>query len=351
MPAFLQHPGERCTTPASSPPAQTFPLRVRLYRMAKARAVAAHLALALTLAAGARAASDRDRLLVSTDWLAAHLHDPALVLLHVGDAAEFAAGHLPGARFVALKDVSAGPSGAGDFAQLRLEMLPADELRPRLERLGISDDSRIVVYFGKDWVSPATRLLFTLDYAGLGANASLLDGGQPAWVRDGHAVTTETVVAAVGKLSPLRLRGSIVDARFVREHRTSPGFALVDARDADFYNGVETGGAPEHPHRTGHIAGARSLPFDTTTTDDLHLRSGPELQERFAAAGVSPGDTIVVYCHIGQQATAVLFAARTLGRDVRLYDGSFEEWSRLPAAEYPVEAPAGAPKAAEKPVP
>ncbi len=319
--------------------------------MAHRRATAALFALALSCAAGASAASERDRLLVSPDWLAAHLGDPALVLLHVGDPAEYTAAHLPGARFVALKDVSAGPSGPGDSTELRLEMLPAEPLRQHLEALGISDHSRIVVYFGKDWVSPATRLLFTLDYAGLGANASLLDGGQPAWVRAGHAVTADVPTPTAGKLAPLRLRDAIVDAKFVREHRATPGFAVVDARDADFYNGVETGGPPEHPHRTGHIAGARSVPFDTITTDDLHLRSDKELRERFAAAGVAPGDTIVAYCHIGQQATAVLFAARTLGREVRLYDGSFEEWSRLSAADAPVEAPAPAPKAAEKPAP
>lgn len=316
-----------------------------------AKPCAVLLALALTLSPAAGAVSDRDRLLVTTKWLAAHLQDPGLVLLHVGDPAEYAVAHLPGARLVALRDVSGGPSGPGEFAALRLEMLPAEELRQRLESLGISDDSRIVVYFGKDWVSPSTRLLFTLDYAGLGANASLLDGGQPAWVSDGHAVTAEVVAPPKGKLAPLKLRDSIVDAKFVREHRGSPGFALVDSRDADYYSGRETGGGPERPHRTGHIAGAHSVPFDTTTTDDLHLRSDKELRELFAAAGVGPRDTIVTYCHIGQQATAVLFAARTLGREVRLYDGSFEEWSRLPPEEAPVEAPAVAPPTAEKPAP
>ncbi len=324
---------------------------MRLFSMSRNRAAAAFVALSLSFSAGVRGASDRDRLLVSVDWLAAHLHDPALVLLHVGDPAGYAAAHLPGARLAALREVSAGPSGPGDFPELRLEMLPAEELRRRLEALGISDGSRIVVYFGEDWVSPSTRLLFTLDYAGLGANVSLLDGGQPAWVRAGHAVTADVPPPVSGKLQPLRLHDAIVDAKFVRDHRASPGFALVDARDADFYNGVETGGSPDHPHRTGHIAGARSVPFDAVTTDDLHLRSDEELRALLAAAGVAPGDTIVTYCHIGQQATAVLFAARTLGREVRLYDGSFEEWSRLPAADAPVEGPAPGPKAAEKSVP
>ena len=65
-----------------------------------------------------------------------------------------------------------------------------------------------------------------------------------------------------------------------------------------------------------------------------------ELAALFAKAGVQPGDTIVGYCHVGQQATAMLFAARSLGHPVLLYDGSFQEWSRLtPAESYPVENP------------
>ena len=60
------------------------------------------------------------------------------------------------------------------------------------------------------------------------------------------------------------------------------------------------------------------------------------MQKLFADAGVKPGDTVVAYCHIGQQATAVLLAARTLGFKVLLYDGSFEDWSRK---DYPVDNP------------
>ena len=72
------------------------------------------------------------------------------------------------------------------------------------------------------------------------------------------------------------------------------------------------------------------------------LRSDAELRGLFTAAGVKPGDTVIAYCHIGQQATAALFAARTLGHKVLLYDGSFEDWSRHDG--FPVEDSAGAEK-------
>ena len=89
---------------------------------------------------------------------------------------------------------------------------------------------------------------------------------------------------------------------------------------------------------TGHIAGAHSVPSTSVTDDQLKVRSAEELAAIFAKAGVQPDDTVIAYCHIGQQATVVLFAARTLGHPVLLYDGSFEDWSRHP--NYPVENPA-----------
>ncbi len=266
--------------------------------------------------------------MVSTGWLAQHVNDPNLVLLHVSEKPEYDAQHLPGARHVVPRDLST-PSGEG---RLSLEMLPPEELRQRLQALGISDDSRIVVYYGKDWVSPSTRVIFTLNYAGLD-RVSLLDGGMQAWIRDGHPVTAEPAVPKSGTLKPLSIRPLIVDADFVRDHAATPGFAVVDARAPALYDGTQTGGTKEHPHKTGHIAGAVSVPFSTLTNDDLMVRSKAELQGAFEKAGVKAEDTVITYCHIGQQATATLFAARLAGKRVLLYDGSFEDWSRH---DYPV---------------
>jgi thiosulfate/3-mercaptopyruvate sulfurtransferase len=293
------------------------------------------LLLTLTfLIAGAVMASPRQALVVDAAWLKQHTNDADLVLLHVGDKDGYAAGHIPGARFVSLGDISVSDhSGHG----LMLEMPPAEDLRHRLEALGISDTSRVIVYYGKDWVSPATRVVFTLDYAGLGARSSLLDGGQDAWVRNGGAVTKEIPPAKSGTLAPLKLRPIIVDAATVHARIGTPGVAVVDGRDAAYYDGVETGGAHGEMHRTGHIHGALSIPFTSITDDHLMLKSDAELAALFSKAGVKPSDTVIGYCHIGQQTTAMLFAARTLGHPVLLYDGSFEDWSRH--KEYAVDNP------------
>jgi thiosulfate/3-mercaptopyruvate sulfurtransferase len=221
-----------------------------------------------------------------------------------------------------------------------LEMPMTESLRERLQKLGVSNDSRIVVYYGTDWVSPSTRVVFTLDYAGLGAQTSLLDGGMPAWIRDGHKVTDQVPAPRTGTLAPLRTKPLVVDAAYVKEHIGVRGVSIVDGRDASFYDGVQQGNTHGAAQRAGHIAGAKSVPFTEVTNDNLLLKSPNELAALFTKAGVQPGDTIVGYCHVGQQATAMLFAARSLGHPVLLYDGSFQEWSRLsPSASYPVENP------------
>jgi len=296
------------------------------------------IAAAATLIAAAAASHDlRDvsaavpkvpPLLVNSAWLAAHRDDPKLVLLHVGDRAEYDAGHIAGARYVSQRDVSV--SSEDHDKGLMLEMPSPDSLRAKLERLGISGDSRVIVYYGNDWVSPSTRILFTLDYAGLGWQSSLLDGGMQQWIAAGYPVTKDVPPARTGLLPPLRINPIVVDAAWVDSHLHSPKIAIVDGRASSFYDGIEATG-----NRKGHIPGAHSIPFTEIADDKNVIKSVDQLKALFARAGVAPDDTVVGYCHIGQQATAMLFAARLTGHPVKLYDGSMQEWSRrtdLPVA-------------------
>jgi thiosulfate/3-mercaptopyruvate sulfurtransferase len=291
------------------------------------------LILAVCLMAGTVLAGPRESMLVDANWLAKHIQDPNLVLLHVGDKAEYDAKHIAGARYVSLRDVSL-PTDM-ERGDLHLQMPSPEELRPLLETLGISNGSRVVVYYGKDWVSPATRVVFTLDYAGLGDRTSLLDGGMPAWIAAGQTVTDAAPDAKKGSLAPLKVKPVIATADQVRVAVGKKGMAIVDGRAAAFYDGVEAGGMHDKPHKAGHIKGAKSVPFTEVVNDKNFWKSPEELKALFAKAGVQPGDKVIAYCHIGQQATATLFAARSLGYDVALYDGSFEDWSRREDA--PVE--------------
>ena len=277
-------------------------------------------------------AGARDSLVVTPAWLAQHLHDPNLVILHVGDKDGYDAAHIPGARLVSMSDLSISdhtPKG------LMLEMPPADALKKDLETLGISDDSRVIVYYGQDWISPSTRIVFTLDYAGLGAHTSLLDSGLEGWISSGGAATKELPAAKTGQLSPLKTKPIVVDAAFVSSHIGAKGFAIVDGRTSNFYDGGSIGGQHGEKHRRGHVRSAKNVPYDQISDDHDAIKSNAALQALFTKAGVKPGDTVIGYCHIGQQATAMLFAARLLGHPVLLYDGSFQDWSRH--TDYPVE--------------
>jgi thiosulfate/3-mercaptopyruvate sulfurtransferase len=277
------------------------------------------LAVALLLPNRGEAAP-RDRMLVSPVWLAAHLHDARLVLLHIGDSAEYAERHIPGARFLSLQAISERSANG-----LALELPPIGRLAAALADLGITSDSRIVLYFGDDWVSPTTRAWFTLDYAGLGDRTSILDGGLPAWQAAGYEVTAEPPPPVTpGRLALTPHPEVLATREWIKARIGHRRFRILDARDAEFYKGLDAGSGS----RAGHLPGARSLPFGTVVDDHNRFLPDTTLRRLFQAAGTGRGDHLVAYCHVGQQATAVVFAARLLGFDVRLYDGSFQDWSR-----------------------
>ncbi|HEX5217641.1 MAG TPA: rhodanese-like domain-containing protein [Vicinamibacterales bacterium] len=282
---------------------------------------------AILLGASVVAASPRDALVVSNAWLAAHLADPDLVILHVGHAtakADFEKAHIPGAQLIEVgtlaKRMDHSAMKPGD---LTLEMPAPEELRKQLTALGISDRSRIVVYYADDLFTHATRVVQTLNYAGLGAQSMLLENSLRKWVSEGRPTAVTSAPPKPGSLSPLKIQPVIVDAAFVRAQLRTPGYVIVDARDGVFYDGTRAGSG-----KNGHIAGAVSLPYSTLADDESTLKPADQLAAIFAKAGIKAGDKLIAYCHIGQQATGVVFAARTLGFDVVLYDGSMEDWSR-----------------------
>ena len=261
----------------------------------------------------------REPMLVTVDWLGEHLHDPSLVLLQIGEKKDYDKGHIPGAQFLEYESIST-PHGQG----LMLELPPMEQLVSVFEKLGVSNDSRIILYFGANWVTPTTRVYWTLDYMGLGDRTSILNGGLVAWEATHHPVSTESKPPAKGSITPTARKEIVADAAWVSSHLNQAGVTIIDARAHEFYTGSQSDGNP----RSGHIPGATNLSYlDVVDQDNNKFKSADALKELFKAAGLKPGNLMVSYCHIGQRATVLYFTAKMLGYDAKMYDGSWEDWS------------------------
>ena len=285
------------------------------------------LALSLPLpAAGPAAPKVRRDMLVSTAWLAAHLQQPDLVVVQVGRSrAAYDAGHVPGARFLLLQEIVVTREGVPN------ELPPVAELVAAMQKLGISAGARVVLY-DDDAGLLAARAYVTLDYLGLGEHAALLDGQWKKWQAEKRPRSTAAPAVAPSHLQP-RLQPQVIvglqamrDLSWEKTRDPEAALAIVDARPETQYAGRETAGEGQ---RAGRIPGAASLFWKKTlgSEDDPVLKPAAELRALYAAAGVRPGDLVVTYCHSGMQASHDYFTARYLGYDVRLYDGSFAEWS------------------------
>lgn len=273
------------------------------------------LALCLLLATFA-AAQDTPKLrtdmLVSTDWLAEHVKDPNVIVLQFSRyRAEFDRGHIPGARFLGSNEL------IDNNKETTFELPPVAELKKTLEKVGVTDKSRIILY-GTQSPATTTRAYFTLDYLGLGDRTAILDGGIEKWKAEKRAISTDAPKITPSKLT-VHLNPQVV-AKYdeVRKDAdsSSPAALLLDAR-------------PMSRYKDGHLAGATDLFWvDTLTSRDVpQWKSPDELRKMFETAGFKPGSKIITYCEVGQQASHAYFTARYLGYDVALYDGSFDEWT------------------------
>ena len=263
----------------------------------------------------------REPMLVTVDWLADHLSDPSLVLLQIGEKKNYDQGHIPGAQFFEYESIST-PHNHG--VTLMLELPPVEQLVSIFERLGVSNRSHIILYFGTNWVSPTTRVYWTLDYLGLGDHTSILNGGLVAWQATHHPVSNEIKQPMKGSISPAPRKEIVADAEWVSTHLNKSSVIIIDARTHEFYNGSQSDGNP----RSGHIPGASNLSYLAVVDQDNNkFKSLDALKELFSGAGLKPGNLMVSYCHIGQRATVLYFTAKMLGYDAKMYDGSWEDWS------------------------
>ena len=257
--------------------------------------------------------------LVSVDWLAEHLQDSSIVLLHVGMPSARSSGEfIPRARFMNYQEIVQVRDG------LIVEMPPVDELIEPFEVAGVSDASLVVLY-GSPAHLPA-RAYVTLDYLGHGARTVVLDGGLEAWKAANHPVEATPAQGPRGLFTPITRDDVLVSAEWIEERLFGPEIALIDSRPEGEY----TGRVPTRVGaRAGHIPGARNLFWEDllVASENPVLRDSTDVMIQFLQAGANDRATVVNYCWVGMRASYTYLIAKHLGYDTRLYDGSWNEWS------------------------
>lgn len=269
--------------------------------------------------------------LVSAQWLADHLGTPGLCILdashHLPAAArdagaEFAAAHIPGARFLGLGTLF-------DAASPVPYAFPTPaHLAERLAGLGVGPDAAIVIY-DDSAIRTSARAWFVLTASGR-KDVAILDGGLGAWRAGGFPLESgaaDIAPAAPASLAaPTRVR---TKADMLANLETGES-QVLDARGADRVYG--TGIDPVHGGPMGRIPGALNLPFTDVLNPDGTYKAPDELRAAFEGAGIDLAQPITATCGSGVTAGVLLFALHLIGNDeAALYDGSWSEWGADPA--------------------
>jgi thiosulfate/3-mercaptopyruvate sulfurtransferase len=296
----------------------------------------------------AATSSLRDRWLVNTSWLAAHLDDPDLRIVdmrgyvrsvdtgggrqaatYVGAHDEYAAEHIPGAIYL---------DWTRDIVDLD-DPVPAQVALPgrfasELGRRGIGDEHLVVAYDEHPTAQFATRLWWALRYYGH-ERVAVLDGGLAAWRREGRPLSSDVPAFPAAVFTPRVQPGWRATGEAVLAALGDASTTLIDARDEGQYNGTVYRGEG----RPGHIPGAINLPRELLVDPATGtFRSSEALQDVFAQAGIDPEKRVIAYCNGGVAATTVLFGLALTGHpSLSNYDGSWNEWGVR--KEWPVEIP------------
>ena len=271
--------------------------------------------------------------LVTTDWLAAHLGDPGLVVIESNeDVLLYRTGHIPGAHHVDwhldLND------------DVMRDYVSPEAFAAMCSARGITPDSTVVIY-GDNFNWWAAYALWVFSLFGH-ADVRLLDGGRQKWEAEGRPMVKEVPVLPATDYPVVPRNDAALRAyrEQVLEHIGAKG-CLVDVRSPQEFSGELTH-MPDYPQegtlRGGHIPGASSVPWKRAANDDGTFKGIDELRAIYEGEkGLKPGDDVIAYCRIGERSSHTWFVLTyLLGYErVRNYDGSWSEWGnavRLPIA-------------------
>lgn len=269
---------------------------------------------------------------VSTDWLAKHINDEDLMLMDVQpNVHDYIMGHLPGAIYL-----SEGLLRSA-WNHLPAMYIPPESLKPILDRAGLDPNRPVVVYSASGRYSKCTaglgdgleQTMMTYSLIRFGHNkVYILDGGLEKWKSEGHELTKAFPKCDQSDFKIKVRKDFFVEYEEFNRMRERDDVIIFDARPFDSY---KEGGLWI---KNGHIPGAFSLPWRTLMTKDNPklMKSDEELKQLISKFNITPDKTLLIYCGTGREATnEFLFFKFYLGHElVRIYEGSFTEWSAHP---------------------
>jgi thiosulfate/3-mercaptopyruvate sulfurtransferase len=265
--------------------------------------------------------------LVTTEWLAAELGKPDLIVFDAtkylpnepkDGKAEFLRAHIPGARYFDIDQIA-------DLDTDLPHMVPTPGRFAKLMGgLGVSNASRIVFYDQKGLAS-AARGWWLMGLFGHD-EAAVLDGGLPKWLKEGRTTQDgEAAAAAAGSFRPDYRAGKLRGVGDMLRNVLTQTEQVVDARAAGRFTGAVP--EPRAGMRSGHIPGAVSLPYTDLLHNDGTFLSAGEVRGRFEAAGVDGSQPVVTSCGSGVTACILTLGLRVAGfPEGAVYDGSWTEW-------------------------
>ncbi|WP_426036371.1 3-mercaptopyruvate sulfurtransferase [Cypionkella sp. TWP1-2-1b2] len=270
--------------------------------------------------------ADDPKTLVSTAWLAAHRADPDLRLIdaswYLPDAgrnakAEYLTAHIPGARFFDIDEITDHRSALPHMAP------PPEKFISRLRAMGIGDGHQVVIYDGSGLFS-AARVWWTFRLMGK-TDVAVLDGGLPKWRAEGREIEDMPPIVRDRHMTVSRQNHLVKDVTQVA-HAAKLGEAeIIDARGAPRFKGEVP--EPRPGLRSGHIPGAKNVPYSTLLNPDGTMKSPADLRAVFEAAGVNLNKPAITSCGSGVTAAILSLALERIGhRNHALYDGSWAEW-------------------------